>query len=65
MEIYGDSLEESQRNIRRSDNARAAYYKNISGGELGDANNYELCIDSSIGLAATVDVIMAYLDARK
>ena len=65
MEVYGDTLEEAQRNIRRSDNARAAYYKNISGEEWGDANNYELCVDSSIGLAATVNVIMAYLEARE
>ncbi len=31
MEVYGDSIEEAKRNIYRSDEARAAYYKNISG----------------------------------
>jgi len=30
MQVYGDSLEEAKKNIRRSDEARAAYYKNIS-----------------------------------
>lgn len=31
MEVYGDSEEKAKRNMHRSDNARSAYYENISG----------------------------------
>ena len=31
MEVYGDSIEEAKRNIYRSDEARAAYYKIFQG----------------------------------
>lgn len=65
MEVYGDSEAEAARNIRRSDNARAAYYRNVSGAEWGDSGNYELSIDSSIGVEQTAGVILAYLQARK
>lgn len=36
MERYGDSKEDAAANIRRSDEARAAYYHNISGQSWGD-----------------------------
>ena len=61
MEIYGDSAEEAKKNVRRSDEARASYYKNISGLTWGDRRNYELMIDSSIGVDAPVDTICTYL----
>ena len=35
MEVYGDSREEAEDNIRRSDKARAAYYHHISGNRWG------------------------------
>ena len=49
MEMYDDTLEEAKHNLQRSDKARASYYHSISGLNFGDARNYELCIDSSIG----------------
>ena len=64
MEIYGDSAEEAKKNVRKSDNARASYYKNISGQTWGDRNNYELIIDSSIGVNETVETICTYLKGR-
>lgn len=65
MEIYGDSEAEAARNIRRSDDARAAYYRNVSGAEWGASGNYELSIDSSIGVEQTAKVILAYLRERE
>ena len=61
MEVYGDTREAAKANIRRSDNARAAYYKNISGLMWGDKNRYDLTIDSSVGLEASADIILEYL----
>ena len=61
MEVYGDSKEEAKKNIRRSDEARGAYYKNISGMTWGDRHNYKLLIDSSIGTEASADAICRYV----
>ena len=61
MEVYGDTLEEAKKNIHRSDGARAAYYKNISGQNWGDRNGYHLCIDSSIGVEASAEMILKYI----
>ena len=56
-EMYGDSKEDALRNIRHSDNARSAYYRNVSGQNWGDPHNYELCLDASMGEDVCVDMI--------
>ena len=61
MEMYGDTAEEGKKSIARSDAARAAYYKSISGRTWGDPHAYELCIDSSIGPEATAQLICDYV----
>ena len=65
MEIYGDSEEDAKKHVRRSDDARAAYYKNVSGNVWGDRKNYDLCIDSFIGVEQSAQAILAYLKCRK
>ncbi len=64
MEVYGDTLREAKRNIRHSDKARASYYRHISGRRWGDAENYELTVDSSAGLEETAAIIVAYAPRR-
>lgn len=64
MATYGDDAETAAKHIRRSDNARAAYYQSVSGKEWGKAENYDLCIDSSIGVEQTVEAIFAYLQSH-
>ena len=61
MEMYGDSETEARKSIARSDAARGAYYKSISGHEWGDPHQYELSVDSSIGPEKTAELICAYL----
>lgn len=65
MEVYGDTSEEAKKNIRRSDEARASYYKNISERTWGDRQNYDLLIDSSVGLEESANTIYHYLQARR
>ena len=65
MEVYGDSEEKAKRNMRRSDNARSAYYENISGQKWGDCKNYHLCIDGSIGVEKCAEIISAYIKVRQ
>lgn len=57
MEMYGDTEQEGKKSIVRSDAARSAYYKSISGHEWGDARQYELSVDSSIGPEKTAGLI--------
>ena len=61
MEMYGDTEQEGRRSIARSDSARGSYYKSISGREWGDAHQYELSVDSSIGVEKTAGLICDYI----
>lgn len=62
MEVYGDTLQEAKRNIRRSDKARASYYRHISGKRWGVSKNYELTVDSSVGIEKSVETILQYVN---
>lgn len=64
MEMYGDTEDEAQRSIARSDAARASYYNSISGDEWGDPHGYHLCIDSSCGVDAAAGMICDYIKLR-
>ena len=64
MEVYGDTYAEAKRQIRRSDKARASYYRHISGNRWGDARHYELTVDSSIGIEKAAEKILQYIAAQ-
>lgn len=64
MEVYGDSREQAEQHMHRSDKARSAYYQNISGNTWGDRRYYDLLVDSSIGVEKTADLILQYVSAR-
>lgn len=61
MEVYGDTLQEARRNTRRSDKARTSYYRHISGKKWGQKEQYDLILDSSMGLEATAEKILSFL----
>ena len=61
MEVYGDSYENARKHVRRSDEARASYYKKISGLNWGDRHNYDLVVNSSIGLEESAELIAAHV----
>ena len=63
MEMYGDSYEDAKKHIRRSDDARASYYKRVSGLTWGDRHNYDLIVNSSVGLEEAADYICSYVRA--
>lgn len=65
MEMYGDTEAEGRKSIARSDAARGAYYKSISGHEWGDPHGYELCIDASIGENAAASLICDYINCLR
>ena len=61
MEIYGDSYENAKKHVRRSDEARASYYKKISGLTWGDRHNYDLVVNASMGLEESADFICSHV----
>ncbi len=61
MEIYGDNKVDAKKNIYKSDKNRASYYQLISSSTFGDINNYDLCINSSIGAEKTAEVITNFI----
>ncbi len=65
MEMYNDKESEAIKNIQNSDKARASYYKIISGQEWGKPENYDLCINSSVGVEHTANAICEYVKNLK
>lgn len=61
MEVYGDSPKEAEKKIHHSDEARASYYHGISGLYWGDSHNYNLLIDSSIGVEKSARTICDFI----
>ena len=61
MEMYGDTYDEALAYMKHSDEARAAYYRNISGLRWDEPRNYDLCIDASIGREACAELICNYV----
>ena len=62
-EVYGDRESAAKKNLKKSDAARASYYKNVSSKEWGDSENYDVCIDSSVGLENTAEILLKYVRA--
>lgn len=65
MGKYHESQEDALNNIHKVDESRAAYYKNISGKEWGNRKNYNLLIDSSIGVENTANLILQFITTKK
>ena len=65
MEMYHDNKEKALKNIERSDKNRASYYEMISNQKWGNPENYDLCIDSSIGKEKTTEIICDYINKLK
>ena len=65
MDMYKDNKTEAAKNMKKSDKNRSSYYKTISGKEWGNAGNYDLCIDSSIGTKETANIIINYIKSLK
>ena len=61
MDMYGDNQEQAEKSIERSDAARRSYYESITNKKWGDSHSYELCVDSSIGVEETANLISSYI----
>ena len=61
MNMYNDTEGQAKKYINKSDKARSNYYKTISNKEWKNFDNYDLCIDSSIGTEKTAQIICDYI----
>ena len=61
QKMYGDNKETARHHMVRSDESRAAYYRSISGSDWMDMNNYDLCLDVTVGKEAVADTILNYV----
>jgi len=61
MKNYGDSEKNAKKHIINSNKLRANYYSIIANQTWGDKNNYDLCIDSSVGNDNVVEIICMYV----
>ncbi len=60
-EMYKDTYTEAQKHILKSDKSRAAYYEVIANKKWGDKENYDICLDCSIGNDKIVNIIVEYV----
>lgn len=64
MKIYGDDEKSATEHVQKSDRARADYYSLITNQEWGKKENYDLCLDCSIGNDKVVDVICDFVNSH-
>ena len=64
MQKYGDTKEAAEEFAIKSDKRRAKYYELITGDKWGESSNYDLTVDSSIGVEKAVDVILEFINKR-
>ncbi len=65
MENYGDTYDSAKKHVRRSDEARASYYKQISGLSWGDRRNYDIIVNSAIGLEESAELICSSISSLR
>lgn len=61
--MYGDTEEQAKQSLKHSDEARGAYYRNISGLEWGRNSNYDICVNSAAGPEKTAQALYEYIKA--
>ncbi len=65
MQNYGDDEKLAKENCEKSDKRRTKFYNSVTGTTWGDKNNYNLAVDSSVGIDATVETICKYIEGLK
>lgn len=62
QKMYNDTYNEAKKHIEKSDKSRATYYEIISNQIWGKNENYDLCIDCSIGNEKVIEIINNYIN---
>lgn len=64
-EDYGDKQENMESYVLRQDKQRASYYNYFTSVRWGDSKNFDLCINSALGLNTAVELIRVAALARE
>lgn len=64
-EMYKDTHKEAEKHVIQSDKSRASYYEIIANKKWGDKENYDICLDCSIGNDKIVNIICEYIKEKK
>ena len=65
QEMYNDDYKDAKKHVLDSDKSRAAYYEVITNKAWGDRQNYDLCVNCSVGSESVVGVVCEYVEGRK
>lgn len=63
-EMYNDTYKEAKKHVNQSDKSRASYYEIIANSKWGDKENYDICLDCSIGNDKIVNIICEYIKEK-
>jgi len=64
VKYYGMDEKKAREYIKKTDKKRASYYNFYTDRKWSEASNYDLCINSNIGIKETVDVIKAFASKK-
>lgn len=65
QEMYKDTYKEAQNYLVQSDKLRASYYEVIANKKWGNKENYDICLDCSIGNDKIINVICEYIKEKE
>lgn len=61
---YQEPMDNPERALQKKDKARAAFYNTYSEYPWGDIRNYDMAINSTIGIEKSADIIWDYVKAK-
>ena len=64
VKYYGIDPKKAESVIIKMDKKRKSYYNFYTDGDWGMARNYDICVNSKIGIEESVNAIVAYVNGR-
>lgn len=64
VKYYGIDPKKAESVILKTDKKRRGYYNFYTDGDWGMARNYDICVNSKIGIEESVNAIVAYVNGR-
>ena len=61
---YKEPMDNPERALQKKDKSRAAFYNTYSEYPWGDIRNYDMALNSSIGIEKSADIIWDYVKAK-
>ncbi len=63
-EMYNDTYKDAEKYVVKSDKSRASYYEIIANKKWGAKENYDICLDCSIGNDKVVNIICDFIKEK-